>query len=283
MFERKLEKEIQRAREAVQNADAVLITAGAGMGVDSGLPDFRGTEGFWRAYPIAKKLGLRFEELANPRWFRENPKLAWAFYGHRLNLYRKTQPHEGFYLLKKLGESKKGGYFVFTSNVDGQFQKAGYDEKKIVEIHGSIHHLQCTIPCIDDIWPADDVEIDIDMEKFEAKEPLPKCKHCGEIARPNILMFGDWEWIPHRTAGQEFRLERWLEKIEYMEYRLVIVEIGAGKAVPTVRLFSERTADKYNGILIRINPRDYEVPSSRDISIPLGGLEGIKRITEGLI
>ncbi len=283
MFERNLDNEIQRAREAVQNADAVLITAGAGMGVDSGLPDFRGTEGFWRAYPIAKKLGLRFEELANPRWFRENPKLAWAFYGHRLNLYRKTQPHEGFYLLKKLGESKKGGYFVFTSNVDGQFQKAGYDEKKIVEIHGSIHHLQCTIPCIDDIWPADDVEVDIDMEKFEAKEPLPKCRHCGEIARPNILMFGDWEWIPHRTAGQEFRLERWLEKIEYMEYRLVIVEIGAGKAVPTVRLFSERTAEKYDGTLIRINPRDYEVPSSRDISIPLGGLEGIKRITEGLV
>ncbi len=278
-----MERNIEQAREVLKEADAVLITAGAGMGVDSGLPDFRGTEGFWRAYPIAKKLGLRFEELANPRWFHENPKLAWAFYGHRLNLYRKTQPHEGFYILKKLGESKKGGYFVFTSNVDGQFQKVGYDEKKIVEIHGSIHHLQCSILCIDDIWPADNISVEINMEKFEAKDPLPKCRHCGAIARPNILMFGDWEWISHRTAGQEFRFERWLEKIDDMGYRLAIIEIGAGKAVPTVRLTSERIADRFDATLIRINPRDYDVPSKRHISIPLGGLEGIKKITKGIV
>jgi len=283
MFERKLDNEIEKAKEVLQEADAILITAGAGMGVDSGLPDFRGTEGFWRAYPIAKKLGLRFEELANPRWFKTNPKLAWAFYGHRLNLYRKTEPHEGFYILKKLGESKKGGYFVFTSNVDGQFQKAGFDEKRIVEIHGSIHHLQCSVPCIDDIWSAEGVEVEIDMENFEVKEPLPVCKHCGSVARPNILMFGDWEWISHRTDGQEFLFERWLERISDMDYRLVIIEIGAGKAVPTVRITSERIAHQYDGILIRINPRDYEVPSKRYISIPLGGLEGIRRITEGLL
>ena len=272
--------EIQRARQVLKEADAVLITAGAGMGVDSGLPDFRGKEGFWRAYPIARKLGLRFEELANPRWFKENPKLAWAFYGHRLHLYRDTQPHEGFYLLKKLGESKKGGYFVFTSNVDGHFQKAGYDEKKIVEIHGSIHHLQCSVPCMDDIWPAEEVNIKIDMERFEAEEPLPRCRHCGEIARPNILMFGDWNWVSERTAGQEFLFERWLEKIDDMGYKLAVIEIGAGKAVPTVRMLSERIADQLYGTLIRINPRDYDVPSQRHISIPLRGLEGIRKITE---
>lgn len=275
--------EIEKAKEAIMEADAILITAGAGMGVDSGLPDFRGTEGFWRAYPIARKLGLKFEELANPRWFKENPKLAWAFYGHRLKMYKETIPHEGFYILKRLGESKRGGYFVFTSNVDGQFQKAGFDEKKIVEIHGSIHYLQCIVPCTDDIWSADRVDIEIDMENFEAEEPLPKCIHCGKIARPNILMFGDWEWIPHRTEGQEFLFENWLEKIEDMGYKLVIIEIGAGKAVPTVRLTSERIADRLGGTLIRINPRDYDVPSYRHISIPMKGLEGIKAITESII
>ena len=73
---------LQRAAEALRQADALLITAGAGMGVDSGLPDFRGREGFWRAYPTVAKLGLSFEEMANPHWFAENPELAWAFYGH---------------------------------------------------------------------------------------------------------------------------------------------------------------------------------------------------------
>ena len=273
-------KNIKKAKEVIKNADAVLITAGAGMGVDSGLPDFRGKEGFWKAYPIAKKLGLRFEQMANPQWFKKNPKLAWAFYGHRLNLYRNTQPHEGFKILLELGKSKNNEYFVFTSNVDGQFQKAGFIEKKIVEVHGSIHYLQCTQPCSRDIWSAEGINVEIDMEKFEAKEPLPKCIHCGEIARPNILMFGDWFWIEDRTAKQEERLEQWLNKVKYKNLKLVIIEIGAGKAVPTVRMFSERIGLEFNAPLIRINPRDYEVPYDKDISIPTGGLEGIKSIVD---
>ncbi|MFY0537735.1 hypothetical protein [Nannocystis pusilla] len=90
-----------RAAAAVRSADALMICAGAGMGVDSGLPDFRGPEGFWRAYPAARRLGLQFHDLADPRWFYSDPALAWGFYGHRLNLYRATTPHAGFALLQR--------------------------------------------------------------------------------------------------------------------------------------------------------------------------------------
>src|SRR5438093_10269086 len=93
-------KPYQLAAEAIRSAEALLIGAGAGMGVDSGLPDFRGDEGFWKAYPPFKKLGLSFVELANPNWFHSDPALAWGFYGHRRNLYRSTQPHQGFAILK---------------------------------------------------------------------------------------------------------------------------------------------------------------------------------------
>jgi NAD-dependent SIR2 family protein deacetylase len=268
-----------KAKKVIQEAESILITTGAGMGVDSGLPDFRGKEGFWNAYPYAKKLGLNFQDLANPRWFTENPKLAWAFYGHRLNLYRKTQPHEGFYLLKKLVESKNNDYFIFTSNVDGQFQKSGFDEKNIVEIHGSIHYLQCVLPCSDDIWSAEGVEVNVDMENFQALDPLPICKNCGRIARPNILMFSDFSWIPTRTENQEFRFDLWLNKVLNKDKKLVIIEIGAGKAIPTVRFTSEKIGRQLRSTLIRINPRDYDVPSNIDaISIPMGGLEGLKLI-----
>ena len=63
---------LDRAALAIATADALLIGAGAGMGVDSGLPDFRGKEGFWRAYPPYQRLGLDFVALANPRWFTED-------------------------------------------------------------------------------------------------------------------------------------------------------------------------------------------------------------------
>src|SRR6516165_8175092 len=113
---------LDRAALAIATADALLIGAGAGMGVDSGLPDFRGKDGFWRAYPPYERLGLDFVALANPRWFAEDPELAWGFYGHRMSLYRRTNPHEGFDILKRMATRLPLGSFVFTSNVDGHFQ-----------------------------------------------------------------------------------------------------------------------------------------------------------------
>ena len=97
------------AAEEIQRTDAMLITAGAGIGVDSGLPDFRGNEGFWRAYPPIAKVGISFYEMANPQWFHNDPHLAWAFYGHRLNLYRTTEPHTGFYQVLRSASKKKDG------------------------------------------------------------------------------------------------------------------------------------------------------------------------------
>jgi hypothetical protein len=81
-----LEARLRAAADAMRGADALLIGAGAGMGVDSGLPDFRGPEGFWKAYPPFR--GRQFSELSTPHWFRTDPGLAWGFFGHRLNRYR---------------------------------------------------------------------------------------------------------------------------------------------------------------------------------------------------
>ncbi len=275
----KIKKDIKKAASALKQADAVLITAGAGIGVDSGLPDFRGNKGFWKAYPPIAKLGLSFVEMANPQWFHSNPQLAWAFYGHRLNLYRKTLPHKGFTRLLEIAERKTGGYFVFTSNVDGQFQKAGYREDRIEECHGSIHHLQCSYVCSHKIWDANRTEIEVDEDTFKAQEPLPKCADCGMIARPNILMFGDWNWLPYRTDEQSQRMKKWLKKIYDEKMNLVVVEMGAGESVPTVRMKSEHVVQIHGGTLIRINPRDYLVPSQH-IGIPLGSAEAIEQIFE---
>jgi NAD-dependent SIR2 family protein deacetylase len=117
---------IQTAKQIIKNSEAILITAGAGMGVDSGLPDFRG-----------------------------------------LNLVK----------------IKTENYFIFTSNVDGQFTKAGFDTDKMLEVHGSIHHLQCSKNCTSYIWENDEI-VNVDMESFQAAN-IPVCPKCTEVARPN--------------------------------------------------------------------------------------------------
>ena len=254
-------------------------------GFDSGLPDFRGDEGFWKAYPPYARLGLSFFDLADPAHFDADPDLAWGFYGHRLGLYRATVPHAGFGILRSWGARLPHGVRVFTSNVDGQFQRAGFDG--VVEAHGSIHRLQCLRPCSDDIWPADDVAIDVDEDTMRAVPPLPRCRHCGGLARPNILMFGDWAWIGEPAGARERELAGWLRMLIGTKSRLTVVELGAGKAIPTVRNRAERTAAsaaasgrRSGGSLIRINPDPAAaaVPPGVGVALGAGALAALTAI-----
>jgi NAD-dependent SIR2 family protein deacetylase len=269
---------IAAAARAIREADALVATAGAGMGVDSGLPDFRGPEGFWRAYPAYRAAGLRFEEMANPRHFASDPELGWGFYGHRLALYRRTPPHDGFGVLRRWAARLPRGAFAFTSNVDGHFQRAGWPAERIVECHGSLEHLQCTRDCGLGIFPAGGLVIDVDPATARARGALPRCPRCGALARPNVLMFADPFWDERRTAEQEERLRGFLAPLLAARARLVVVECGAGSAVPTVRAFGERLA-RSGAALVRINPREPEGPAGT-IGLALGARQALQALAD---
>ncbi|CAH2030315.1 SIR2 family NAD-dependent protein deacylase [Trichlorobacter ammonificans] len=264
----------EQAARAIENAEILIITAGAGMGVDSGLPDFRGNSGFWQAYPPYARLGLSFIECANPEHFQRDPAFGWGFYGHRTNLYRETVPHEGFHILQRWAAGIGAPPFVVTSNVDGQFQKAGFADENILEVHGSIHWLQCQVPCSTTIWPNNE-QIMVDERTMRAAQ-VPRCPACGGVSRPNILMFGDWSWLPQRTHAQEQRFQQFLD--EHAQQRMVVIELGAGTTIPTIRATSERVGWRYpHAVVIRINPREPEIPLPH-LSLPCGALEGLGRI-----
>lgn len=265
---------IERAAALISQADALIVAAGAGIGVDSGLPDFRGNAGFWKAYPALAADGTAFMDIASSEAFHANPCRAWGFYGHRLALYRNVVPHAGFGLLRKWGEAMQRGYFVFTSNVDGHFQKAGFDPLRIDECHGSIHHMQCLGPCSQAIWSAAGFEPTVDTERCELRGPLPACPHCGGIARPNILMFDDWHWSDARREQQAVRYQRWLQQVR----RPVVIEIGAGLNIPTVRHFAHRIVRQHSGSLIRINPHEPHVGEIPAIGIAGAALQTISVI-----
>jgi NAD-dependent SIR2 family protein deacetylase len=266
-----------RAAEAIRGARSLVITAGAGMGVDSGLPDFRGDSGFWKAYPPYERLGLSFVEAANPAHFDRDPRFGWGFYGHRTNLYRETVPHAGFGIIMEWIERFGLEWFVVTSNVDGQFQKAGFADERVLEVHGTIHYLQCTGPCSLAIWPNEE-EIPVDVETMQARS-VPKCIRCGAVARPNILMFGDFAWVDARTRRQEAAFRSFIEGRE--GDGLVVVEMGAGTAIPTIRSMGERLGSRRGSTLIRVNPREPWVDEAH-LSLACGAMEGLFGIEAAL-
>jgi NAD-dependent SIR2 family protein deacetylase len=273
-----MQYDMRSVAKYIQQSDSLIITAGAGIGVDSGLPDFRGNEGFWQAYPALGNKLLEFSKIATPRMFTMDISNAWGFYGHRLNLYREIQPHFGFNILKRWCDSMPKGYWIFTSNVDGQFQKAGFSENQVVERHGSIHHLQCTEPCSESVWSAEPFIPNINTQQCLLSNDAPNCKNCGAPARPNILMFNDDEWLTTRYELQLERRNSWLSDIK----KPTIIELGAGKKIPTVRIFSEEMAQKYNAPLIRINLIDADVSHLNGIGLKMGALDALQLIEQAM-
>lgn len=266
---------IARAAALVAAADGLIVTAGAGMGVDSGLPDFRGNAGFWRAYPALAEAGIDFTRIANPAAFVRAPRRAWGFYGHRLALYRDTAPHAGFAVLRALGAAMPAGAFVVTSNVDGQFQKAGFAPERVLEIHGSIHHLQCLTPCGDAVWPADGVVPQIDARRCEwTGADLPTCPQCGGLARPNILMFDDWQWHSAPSDAQRRRFQAWRQTVE----NPVVIELGAGIDLPAIRHIGE----SLDAPLIRINTRHPDLARGQGVSIAAGARDALTALASAL-
>jgi NAD-dependent SIR2 family protein deacetylase len=170
------------------------------------------------------------------------------------------------------------GCSVFTSNVDGQFQLAGFDAQRVVECHGSIHHLQCIAPCGDDIWPADAFAPEVAADACRLRNAPPTCPHCGGLARPNILMFGDGDWLERRSEAQAAHQQAWLAKTR----RPVVVELGAGTAIPSVRHFSNHIVHQHGGRLVRINPREPQVASTLDVGLTMGALAGLQAIAAAL-
>lgn len=270
-----------KAAKLVQQADALLICAGAGMGVDSGLPDFRGNHGFWKAYPALEQKGLTFMDLANPQGFEANAKRAWGFYGHRYHLYNQTSPHDGFQILIKWCSLKSNPSFVFTSNVDGHFQKSGFEESQVLECHGSINYLQCAGEngsACPGIWPAVNdsnlQSLKVETDILTALSQLPQCPSCRGLARPNILMFDDYHWQPERSEAQEERFQHWKDYLgSHPKKKLLVIEIGAGTEIPSVRLLVE----SMNTDIIRINPRESQ-GGNNVVSISEGGLKALLEI-----
>lgn len=271
--------DLKRALVAIKEANALLITTGAGMGVDSGLAPFRGPNGLWTGNSPYKKLNIDIQSWATPAAFVTDPALAWGFYGYRQALYKEARPHLGFSILKEWSDSKVFGSFNYTSNIDGQFQKAGFADERIFEIHGSSHFLQCRQNCGIGVFPADDQQVEIDKSTMKAIGPLPSCPNCFALARPNVVMFSDYDFDGERSDVQEKIYGDWLTELAAREARLVVIELGAGTAIPSVRHHSEKIAKIFGCSMIRINTDEPEVPDGQ-ISLVGGAKATLEAIQE---
>lgn len=157
----------------LRSANRVAVLTGAGVSAASGVPTFRGPGGLWRSF--------RPEDLATPDAFARDPALVWQWYDWRRRIISGCRPNRAHEVLAAW--SRRFPLFtLLTQNVDGLHEEAGTGN--VVRLHGSIWHLRCAVPCAPGRveWRDDRVPLD----------PLPpRCPHCGELARPAVVWFGE--------------------------------------------------------------------------------------------
>ncbi|CAF1031863.1 unnamed protein product [Rotaria sordida] len=257
---------IDKIAELILDCEAILFTSGAGMGVSSGLGTFRGsTASSWS--PLLQEPKLDYTNICNPIWFEkeqgnsikhDTANFGYAFWTYQYDLFTTTTPHSGYLIAKQWSQLSHVKFaFSFTSNIDGHWRKSGWDNLSILECHGSIDYMQCVNNCCDSVWPTNDLlKLTVDLKTNCVTDPLPLCPHCNQLARPNILMFDDWHYAGERYNEQIDRYEQFKLDILETKSKLLIIELGAGTTIPSVRNESETVFNnkKWISHLVRINP-----------------------------
>jgi len=158
--------------DRMRGARRLTILTGAGVSAASGVPTFRGQDGLWRQH--------RAEDLATPDAFARNPRLVWEWYAWRRELIAACRPNAAHDVIAAW--SRHTGCRVITQNVDDLHLQAG--TRELVRMHGSIWELSCWGRCVAGLTPWRD-------DRVPMPDLPPRCPHCGELARPAIVWFGE--------------------------------------------------------------------------------------------
>ena len=216
--------------QKLKGSKKIVFVTGAGISQESGIPTFRGKDGYWRKYDPMK--------LASIDAFYDDPKLVWEWYDDRRKNILDVKPNEGHFAISQMEEFKD--VVILTQNIDGLHQRSG--STNVLELHGSIIRIKCTVcDFIDNI-----------TENFESLPP--KCK-CGGMLRPDVVWFG--EPLPQNI---------WQSAIKEASICDVMIIVGTSLVVSPANTLPVYA--KQNGaILIEVNPEKTVMSNDMALSI----------------
>lgn len=170
---------------------SVLFLTGAGISAESGIPTFRGPDGYWQV----GSRNYRPEELATREAFDRMPREVWAWYLYRRAVCLRAEPNAAHRALAELDTLLGPRCLLVTQNVDGLHLRAGHSPQRTYEIHGNINAMRCLAPtheCRPEPIPAD---VPHEWGKTQALTASQfaalRCTTCGGLSRPHVLWFDE--------------------------------------------------------------------------------------------
>ena len=246
-------KDYLEIKELIDKADAIIIGAGAGLSTSCGIN--YGKKDFKENFPeLVEKYGMTDMYTSSFYNFKTEEE-RWSYWAKHIDYLYNVEAKEGYKNLYELVSNKN--YFVITTNVDGQFLKAGFDKDKVFEVQGSLSKIQCAVSCHNKLY--DDLEMVKEMLKEDkdckiSSNLVPYCPRCGEKMEVNLrkdaFFVEDDNWHKLNDNYNKFINDN-------KDKKLLLIELGVGFNTPSIIRFpfEEMTLKFLNAKLIRVNDR----------------------------
>lgn len=180
----------ERVQAAVRDAGHVTVLCGAGISAESGIPTFRGPEGYW----TVGSTNYMPQEIGTQRMFRRHPRDVWRWYLYRRGVCHAAAPNPGHQALVDLETILSDRFTLITQNVDGLHRRAGNSAARTYEIHGNIDLMRCANPNDKRVFPIpdgvmiEDRDGDLTIDQWEQLH----LAQCGGLARPHVLWWDEY-------------------------------------------------------------------------------------------
>ncbi len=229
-------------QNVAQSQGKIVVLTGAGISAESGIPTFRGPEGFW----TVGSRNYRPEEMATFAMFSRNPEIVWQWYLYRIGICRNAKPNAGHAAVvtmeKKLGDR----FLLITQNVDGLHLRAGNSLERTFQIHGNIETLRCSKNCSEETCSIpESVRVKERNEAIESEEiESLKCPKCQSWLRPHVL------WFDECYDEEHYRFNSSIEAAAGADMLLVVGTSGATNLPMQVGTI----AAQKGAVIIDVNP-----------------------------
>lgn len=206
--------------DAGKSGGPVVFLTGAGISAESGIPTFRGKEGYWR---VGSK-NYHPMELATHAAFLQMPDEVWSWYLYRRGVCLRAEPNPAHRAIAGLDHAVGERLTLVTQNIDGLHRRAGSSVERTFQIHGDVDRMRCADECTLELRPFPD-GVDVDWGKGRAlgdvERALLRCEACGARTRPHVL------WFDECYDEARFRFESSIAKAVEAELLVVIGTAGA--------------------------------------------------------
>ncbi len=270
-----LQSELKELLGAVrERSPRVVVLTGAGISAESGIPTFRGSEGYW----VVGSKNYMPEEMATGRMFTRDPEQVWRWYLYRFGLCRHAEPNSAHRALVKLESALGERFRLVTQNIDGLHRRAGSSIERTYCIHGDAAYVRCNRDCGVGILslPAVDAPA-MDAEFPQQLREQLTCQQCGDWLRPHVL------WFDEYYDEQNYRADSALRAASLADLLLVVGTSGATNLPMQIGTLCLRRG----AVIIDINPEPNPFGmlverAERGLILRLSACDGVPQVVDAI-